>query len=86
MNDSEIVARITALYPDAQVKVAGEGCNFEIQVLTSAFEGMKTLGRQRAILDLFKDELATGELHALGIKAKTPMEMERGAGPIQTGS
>jgi BolA protein len=82
MNESEIVARITALYPDAQVEVAGEGCNFQIQVLTPAFEGMKTLGRQRAILDLFKDELATGALHALGIKAKTPTEMQQGAGPI----
>ncbi len=78
MNESEIVARITGLYPDAQVDVAGEGCNFEVQVLTPAFEGMKTLNRQRDILALFKDELATGKLHALGVKAKTPAEVQPG--------
>lgn len=79
MNETEIVSRITALYPDARVDVAGEGCSFQVQVLTPAFEGVKTLGRQRAILDLFKDELATGKLHALGVKAKTPAEMQQGA-------
>jgi acid stress-induced BolA-like protein IbaG/YrbA len=86
MNESQIVSRITALYPDAQVAVAGEGCNFQVQVLTPAFEGVKTLGRQRAILDLFKEELATGELHALGVKAKTPAEMQQSTSGGQTGS
>ena len=75
MNESEIISRIMDLYPDAEVDLDGEGCNFQVQVLTPAFEGMKILGRQRAILALFKEELATGKLHALGVKAKTPAEM-----------
>ena len=81
MHESEIVARITAQYPDARVDVTGEGCNFQVLVLSPAFEGVKTLDRQRGILALFKDELATGKLHALGVKARTPAEVQQSAPP-----
>jgi acid stress-induced BolA-like protein IbaG/YrbA len=77
MHEDEIIARIRALYPDAVIEVAGERCSFEVYVVTPAFAGMKTLERQRGILDLFKTEIATGKLHALGIKAKTPEEMQQ---------
>ena len=76
MNETDIVSRITAQYPDARVDVEGEGCSFQVQVLSPAFEGVKTLERQRGILALFKDELATGKLHALGVKARTPAEAQ----------
>lgn len=77
MNEHELTRRIRSLYVDAEIAVTGEGCSFEVSVTTPAFSGMNSLQRQRSILSLFKEELASNELHALTIKAKTPAETEQ---------
>ncbi|MCU7890634.1 MAG: BolA/IbaG family iron-sulfur metabolism protein [Candidatus Thiodiazotropha sp. (ex Ustalcina ferruginea)] len=74
MNEQDLVNRIKGIYPDAEISVAGESCSFEVNVTTPAFSTMKSLQRQRSILTLFNEEIATGELHALTIRAKTPEE------------
>ncbi|PVV07837.1 MAG: hypothetical protein B6D77_12940 [gamma proteobacterium symbiont of Ctena orbiculata] len=74
MNDQDLINRIKQLYPDAEITVAGESCSFEVNVTTPAFDNMKSLQRQRSILTLFNDEIASGELHALTVRAKTPQE------------
>lgn len=78
MNEEEIRARVAALYPDAIIDIAGENCSFEMYVISDAFTGKNTMQRQQSILALFKDELATGKLHALSVKAKTPAEQASG--------
>ena len=77
MLEQEILERIQALYPDAAMEASGENCNFEVFVVTSDFEGMSLLKRQQSILSLFNEELKSGKLHALGVKAKTPEELTR---------
>ena len=74
MNEEDIITRIKAEYPDAVVEAAGADCNFEINVVSEAFAGLNTLKRQKPILALFKEELSSGALHALTIRAKTPQE------------
>lgn len=74
MNEEDIVSRVKGLYPDATVDVAGADCNFELYVISDSLEGMGLLKRQQSILGLFKDELASGKLHALSVKAKTQQE------------
>ena len=74
VNADEILARIRALYPDAVIDVAGEDCSFELYIISDAFAGQNTLQRQKPILALFKDDIRSGALHALSIKAKTPDE------------
>jgi acid stress-induced BolA-like protein IbaG/YrbA len=76
MNQQDLINRIKQRYPDAQIGVSGEGCNFEVNVTTSAFEDMKSLQRQRSILTLFNEEISSGELHALTVRAKTPKEVQ----------
>ena len=78
MNDQELITRIKGLYPDAEISVAGENCSFEVNVTSPAFAEMKSLQRQRSILTLFNTEIASGELHALTVKAATPEELRRG--------
>jgi len=75
MNPQDLIARIQGLYPDAEINVAGEGCSFEVNVTSPAFEGMKSLQRQRSIMTLFSAEIASGELHALSVRARTPQEL-----------
>ena len=79
MNEEEIRARVATLYPDAIIDIAGENCSFEMFVIAEVFVGLNTMKRQQPILALFKDELASGKLHALSVKAKTPEEQAAGA-------
>ncbi|MES9852879.1 MAG: BolA/IbaG family iron-sulfur metabolism protein [Candidatus Thiodiazotropha sp. L084R] len=74
MNEQELMNRIKGLYPDAEITVTGESCSFEVNVTSPAFADMKSLQRQRSILTLFNQEIASGELHALTVRAKTPQE------------
>lgn len=83
MNDNIIIERILAQYPDAVIDVEGKDCNFEVFVISSVFEGQNTLQRQRPILALFNEELKSGKLHALTIKAKTSRELQSNAGLVQ---
>ena len=83
MNEEEIIARVKALYPDALLDVAGADCNFKLYVISNAMEGMGLLQRQQSILGLFKDELASGKLHALSVKAKTQKEQAGGSSLLQ---
>jgi len=83
MDSHEIIARVRQLYPDALVDLDGADCSFEMVVISEAFEGKNTLQRQQPILGLFKDELASGKLHALSIRAKTPSEQSPGTGLVQ---
>jgi acid stress-induced BolA-like protein IbaG/YrbA len=77
MNENDLITRIKAIYPDAEISVAGENCSFEVNVTSPAFAEMKSLQRQRSILTLFNSEIASGELHALTVKAKTPEELKQ---------
>jgi acid stress-induced BolA-like protein IbaG/YrbA len=77
MNENDLITRIKGIYPDAEISVAGENCSFEVSVTTPAFTDMKSLQRQRSILTLFNSEIASGELHALTVKAKTPEELQQ---------
>ena len=42
---------ILAALPDADVAVSGGGGHFEIRVVSPAFEGKRTLARQRLVYD-----------------------------------
>ena len=75
MTEQEILNRIRDLYPYAVMEASGENCNFEVFVVTEDFAGIGLLQRQQAILRLFENELQSGKLHALSVKAKTPGEL-----------
>jgi len=83
MNDNEIVQRIASAYPGSIIDVAGEDCNFEVYVISDDFSSMNTLQRQKSILALFKEEITTGKLHALSVRAKTSQEQSSSSGLIQ---
>ena len=74
MNAEEIMQRIRAAYPDASVDPQGADCSFSVTVVSRVFAGQTPIQRQRPILALFKEEIASGALHALSVIAKTPEE------------
>ncbi|RDB36477.1 BolA family protein [Spirobacillus cienkowskii] len=51
--------------------------HYSVIVVADAFEGQSSLARHRIIMDLFQAEVATGEVHALSIKALTKKQWEQ---------
>lgn len=74
MDAQEIVERIQAAYPDAEVHTEGADCNFSVTIVSPAFQGLNPMQRQRPVMALFRDDITSGALHALSITARTPDE------------
>jgi acid stress-induced BolA-like protein IbaG/YrbA len=58
--------------PQAEVSVTGDGSHFEAVVVSSAFAGLTPIKKQRLVMDTVREQIASGELHALSIKTLTP--------------
>ena len=76
MTPDKIQQLIANCMPDAKVEVSGGDGKFTAEVTSDAFEGLGTLQRHKLVYACVNDEIASGELHALTIVAKTPAELE----------
>ena len=74
MTLEEIQAKLEAGVEGSTVTMEGDGCNCSTLVVSPIFEGMSLLARQRMVLAAVRENLDSGELHALSIKARTPAE------------
>ncbi|WP_295882645.1 BolA/IbaG family iron-sulfur metabolism protein [uncultured Thiohalocapsa sp.] len=74
MEPEAVAALIRAGLPGAEVTVTGDGAHFEAVVVTDAFDGLTPIKKQRMVMDTVKPQIASGELHALSIKALTPAQ------------
>ena len=77
MEQAEVITKIQQSVSDAQVLVEGADCSFSVVVISPQFEGQLPVKRQQAVLASFSELLATGELHALTVKAHTPSEWSK---------
>lgn len=76
MEPSTIKQILASQLPDATVAVEGDGRHFQATIISSAFEGLSLIERQRKVYSALGDKIQTGEIHALSIKAKTPQESQ----------
>ena len=74
MTLNEIQAKLEAGVEGSTVTMEGDGCNCASLVVSPIFEGMSLLARQRMVLASVRENIDSGELHALSIKARTPAE------------
>ncbi len=74
MELSAIEQLIRAGMPGAEVTVTGDGSHFEAIVVSDAFAGKSLLQKQRMVMAMVNEQIASGELHALSIKTFTPEE------------
>lgn len=72
MQNNEVQKLIEDGMPDAEVRVSGEGCDFQAVVITPAFEGKLPVARQKMVYATLGDLITSGALHAVTIKAYTP--------------
>jgi acid stress-induced BolA-like protein IbaG/YrbA len=60
--------------PGAQVSVSGENGKFEATIVSEVFENLTMVKEHQLVFRTVQAEIASGELHALTIKAYTPAE------------
>ncbi len=75
MDPQQIEQLIASQMPDAEVEVSGGDGKFVANVTSDAFDGLNTLKRHKLVYACVNDQIASGELHALTIVAKTPAEL-----------
>lgn len=80
MQPEEIKKMIEMGIPDSQVTVTGDGHHFEAIVISTFFENMSLINRQRSVHKTLGDNILNGNIHALSIKAKTQKENNEGHG------
>lgn len=71
MKPAQLEERIKSIYPNCEVKVVdttGSLDHFHVEVAATEFAGRTRIQQHQAILDLFRNEFKTGEVHALEIK------------------
>ncbi|HKF96445.1 MAG TPA: BolA/IbaG family iron-sulfur metabolism protein [Gammaproteobacteria bacterium] len=76
MHPDEIKQLIEAGLPGASAFVTGDGYKFEAIVVSQAFEDLSMLKEQQMIYATVQEQIASGALHALTIKAYTPAEWQ----------
>ena len=77
METSEIKKLIEDGIANAEAIVTGDGGKYEATVVSSAFEGLSMLKEHQLVYMTVNAQIASGELHALTIKAYTPEEWEQ---------
>lgn len=75
MNPEKIQQLIQQGMPSASVDVSGAEGKFIAQVVSDDFNQLSLIKRHKLVYACVHDEIASGELHALTIIAKTSAEM-----------
>jgi len=75
MNPEKIQQLIQQGMPSATIEVSGGEGKYIAQVISDEFAGQSLINRHKMVYACVNDEIASGELHALTIVAKTSAEI-----------
>ena len=75
MTPQQIQQLIAAQMTEASVEVSGGEGKYVANVTSDAFAGLSPIKRHKLVYACVSDQIASGELHALTIVAKTPAEL-----------
>lgn len=74
MTNDEVKVLIETGLPGAEVIVNGDGSHFEAIVVAELFAEMRPVKRQQTVYSTVNEQIASGAIHALTIKAYTDAE------------
>jgi acid stress-induced BolA-like protein IbaG/YrbA len=74
MTADELQTIIAAGLNCEHLEVSGDGRHWAAMVVSSEFEGMRTLARHKRVYDTLGDRIQKDEVHALSMKTYTPAE------------
>tara|TARA_B100000795_G_C22688940_1_gene394814 strand:- start:694 stop:918 length:225 start_codon:yes stop_codon:yes gene_type:complete len=64
-------------FPDAVISSDGEDCSSKLLIISSRFEGLTALNRHKLVMSTLKNQFQSGEVHALSLVTKTPLEISK---------
>jgi len=73
---SEVEALIAGAFPQAEIHIDGQGCDFGITVISRHFAGLTLVKQHQGIMDALSAPLASGRLHAVTLKTYTPEQWQ----------
>jgi len=77
LQPEDLQKRIEKAIPGASARVEGADRHFSAVVVAPAFEGKTRVEQHQMIYALFREEMASEEVHALALKTCTPAELEK---------
>lgn len=77
MTNDEIKTLLADAFSDGEVHISGDGYHVQAIVVSSQFEGLRSIKRQQQVYAPLMAVIGSGALHALSIKAFTPTEWQR---------
>ena len=74
MNSQQVKALLESSIENSVVNAEGEGCNFQVNVVSPVFAGKRSVQRQQMIYAVLHERIASGEIHAVTMTTQTPEE------------
>ena len=71
MQSTEVKTLIETSLTDTRVEVEGEGCNFQLNLISDSLAALSPVKRQQQIYALLNDYIADGRIHAVTMKFYT---------------
>lgn len=76
MQANEVKQAIESKLEGSNAITSGEGCDFQVTVISDEFEGLRAVQRQQRIYACLTTYITDGSIHALTIKAHTNSEWQ----------
>lgn len=77
MNSEQLTQILIEAFPEAEVVVSGQAGKFDLRIVDDQFEGKRTVARQQAVYAPLNTYIASGEVHAVTIRAMTKDEWRK---------
>ena len=68
MQASEVKSFLETKLPNTRIEVEGEGCNFQLNLISDELAGLSPARRQQQIYAHLNDWIADGSIHAVTMK------------------
>lgn len=67
-----MLQRLQEAFPDAEMRLAGEGSKWELRIAAEEFRGLSRVKQHQAVYKPLRDLLDANHVHALTIQSCTP--------------
>ncbi len=68
MQAQEVKSLLEAKLADTQVDVEGEGCNFQLYLISDELQALSPVKRQQQVYSHLQPQIADGSIHAVTMK------------------
>ena len=76
MNAADVEKIIQTEIGGSKAIAEGEGCNFQVTVISEEFAGKSPVKKQQLVYGCLQEMISSGEIHAVQIKTFTPQQWQ----------